>query len=167
MSVLLNSKTKLSLLLFCTFFHALPASAQNNEAIPSNSSNIFFELGGNGILFSLNYDQRFTKTNKGIGGRIGLGYIPSITHGSTSGVVIPIAVNYLTEGPHCFEAGAGVTIGFTNRQGNEIVFVPSAGYRYQPNRPGFTFRMFVSPLIFSGISIGGAFWGGLSIGMRF
>jgi hypothetical protein len=120
-----------------------------------------------GIVFSLNYDQRFSKTNHGFGGRVGLGFIPSVTHESTTGVVLPIAVNYLTKGPHCFEAGAGVTIGFTNRQGNEIVFVPSAGYRYQPNRQGFTFRLFVSPLIFSGGNIGGVFWGGLSIGMQF
>lgn len=166
------------LLLFTTNLNLQSVFSQDKVTKPqsSNASNIFFELGGNGFL-SLNYDGRFSKKDKGLGGRIGLGIIPGVNTGlyeTSTFVTIPIGLNYLAgKGPHYFEAGAGGTIGtgkFKNFFGAEageketgVVFVPSIGYRYQPIKKGLTGRIVLSPLIGNGFM----WFGGVSIGMRF
>jgi hypothetical protein len=88
------------------------------------------------------------------------------------GVSIPIGINYLAgKSSHYFEAGLGATIytlkGLTlfNEDLHEggVIFVPGVGYRYQPLQNGFTFRIFVSPLIGNGST----FWAGISAGYKF
>lgn len=75
-------------------------------------STVFLELLGNGSVASLNYDRRFSKTNSGFGGRIGigLGAIPGSSWFGDYIPTFPLAVNYLTgEGPHHVEASLGIT----------------------------------------------------------
>ncbi len=136
------------------------------ERLNENSlraQSIYFELGGNGLLFSVNYDFRFNKSQKGLGMRLGLGYyIYDIIFSSVGSVSIPIAINHLAgNAPHYFESGIGFTYinntskGFisgilppsSSVQSKGSAFVPSIGYRYQPNGNGFLGRIVFSPLI--------------------
>jgi hypothetical protein len=133
-----------------------------------NASNIFIELGGNGVDVSLNYDRRFAEGNNGFGARLGLGLADKTR--SEMVLTIPVSVNYLLgNGAHHLEAGAGVTfaiekvdIGGSKSQ-SAIFFIPSLGYRLQPAHKGLTVRVFASPMIFSETM----FWAGLSFGFRF
>jgi len=137
--------------------------AQSEVASDKRSSpqqTLFFGLGGQGLGLSLNYDTRFTKSLKGIGGRIGVGYIIRVeSHtlfgieltSSTSSISIPITVNYLIGSKgHYFEVGAGTTFGNTRDIGEADIFRPMGtmvlGFRIQPEDGGFNFRVALVPL---------------------
>jgi hypothetical protein len=137
------------------------------------AQSIYIEIGGNGVLFSANYDFRFAKKQDGFGARAGIGFFPDVGIATTA-VIVPLGVNYLLgKGSSYFEAGLGVTViassagedFFGNNGTGEtfIVFVPSIGYRYQPIRNGFTARIFASPLIGDGDF---QFWAGFSLGYK-
>lgn len=148
---------------------SISASSQNR------TSAVFFEFPGNGGLASLNYDLRFSKSNSGFGGRIGIGagWISSASWFGEFIPTLPLAVNYLTgQGSHHLEASAGVTFGGKkfepkggtgSEQPSSAFFIPGLGYRYQPADKGFSFRLFVAPFIGKQTQ----FWGGLSIGACF
>ena len=128
----------------------------------------YFELGGPGLA-SINFDTRFSRSNGGFGGRVGLGGF-SIDN---SGVVfIPIGLNYLIgkDNKNFFEIGAGVTpvFGTGDLAGDNfsstfghILF----GYRMQPENGGFTFRAFISPVFGDEFFI--PYYGGISFGYKF
>lgn len=61
------------------------------SAFSQGAKSIYFELGGPGLA-SINFDTRFTKTEKGIGGRIGVG---GFSIDGTGVVFVPVGVNYL------------------------------------------------------------------------
>lgn len=42
------------------------------------NKSIFFEVGNNGIGFSANFDSRFSKSEKGLGYRVGISFVPGI-----------------------------------------------------------------------------------------
>ena len=70
---------------------------------------VFLEAGGAGVVFSANYDTRFSKKRNGWGGRIGIGYFNG---GPGSVVMVPVQVNYLFgKTKNFFELGAGITAG--------------------------------------------------------
>jgi hypothetical protein len=141
------------------------------------NKSIFFEVGGNGIGLSANFDSRFTKSEKGFGYRIGIGFVPGIDGGdviSTSPfITIPVGLNYLAgKAPNYFEGGIGATyisgsigiLGSDKEKSSGIGFAPSIGYRYAKTGKGFQGRIFISPLIGTG---GAAIWGGVSLGFKF
>jgi hypothetical protein len=65
------------------------------------AQSVYGEIGGNGILFSVNYDVRFMKSQKGLGARVGIGYLADI-------LTIRVGINYLVgRSPNLFEAGIG------------------------------------------------------------
>lgn len=142
---------------------------KNSDDIPQPPArNIYGEIGGPGIL-SLNYDQRF-KGQKGLGFRVGAGGIGFLTSGVFA---IPVGINYLSGSKgHYLELGAGasaitITDGedfFENSSSGFFGYV-NFGYRYQPEKNGFTGRVFISPLI-TGAGVF-PFYGGLSFGFRF
>lgn len=109
--------------------------------------NLFVELGGAGMIMTFNYDQRFTKSDVGIGGRIGIGgfALPENDHL----VAIPVGINYLMgKNGKYFEIGAGATyfggnaiLDDTNEVMGNLVF----GYRRQPEDGGFMFRAGLTP----------------------
>ncbi|MFZ6024335.1 MAG: hypothetical protein ACOYVG_07740 [Bacteroidota bacterium] len=129
---------------------------------------IFGEMGGPG-LFSANYDQRF-KGQKGWGFRVGMGGIGFITSGVFA---IPVGFNHLSgKDGHYLELGAGasaitVTDGgnFFENSSSTVFGYLNFGYRYQPEKKGFTARVFVSPLI-TGAGVF-PFYGGISAGFKF
>jgi hypothetical protein len=157
------------------------ANTYGQEKVPkrpsANASNIFFEVGGSSISFSLNYDGRFSKREGGFGGRAGVGFFPSvdfILFKTSSIVTIPIGVNYLAgKGPDYWEFGAGATIvsgglesffgmKTNSKKTTNVAFVPSIGYRHQPLHKGLTGRVVISPFVASQLK----FFAGGSLGIR-
>jgi hypothetical protein len=120
------------------------------------NSGVFVELLGNGLLYSLNYDTRFTSAQDGIGGRAGISYV------SMDGLnlaTIPLMANYLLgKNGKYFEIGVGATYvalgaGVKTSGSNSPWYIAdgwlgtmSLGYRSQPVDGGFLFRAGVTPL---------------------
>ena len=109
---------------------------------------LYMELGGTGLVFSANYDTRFSKRVDGLGIRMGLGY--SFTP-HPSFITVPIALNYLLgRNGNYFEVGAGVTylkvpntkeinsvsIGNDDLPNDQYLFVTTCfGYPEEPTDP--------------------------------
>lgn len=133
------------------------------------AKSVFFELGGPGLA-SINFDSRFTKSEAGIGGRIGLG---GFSIDGESVVFIPIGLNYLLgkDNKNYFEIGGGVTPVITNFGVNDGDTFSSTfghllfGYRMQPANGGFIFRAFINPIFGSGFFI--PYYAGVSFGYKF
>ncbi len=159
-------------------FFSLNALAQNNSGSENKVINQSFygELGGPGILFSMNYDRRFTKSKFGIGGRAGLGFVSGYTddyvydpNGNyyTSGrnrsvVTVPVQINYLfgkENSVNALEIGAGATflgrksnfLDFTDR-GDDPQVLGTAAFMYRriPKDGGFSWRLGFTPLFANG-----------------
>jgi len=137
-------------------------------------NSMYFELFGNGGLYSINYDRLFSEN---FGGRIGFSHISNLEFifSSVDNItIIPITLNYLTSSDHKFELGAGIAVvnisggeifGFKADKGaSGVVGTGTIGYRYQPDSGGFLFRIGLTPFfaqdgfqISGGISLGAAF----------
>ena len=147
-----------------------PATAQTVTG--ARAQNIFVELGGPGLLLSLNYDTRFVNRHDGIGGRIGAGYV-SISDNSL--LTIPVQLNYLLgKNNRYFELGIGAT--YINGKGDErdflslnnaksIIGTMTIGYRYQPEDGGFHFKASLNPVFNSSTFF--PLFGGVGIGYTF
>lgn len=156
----------------------------SNMVFAQGNKSVFLELGGNGLGFSANFDSRFTKAEKGLGFRAGVGIFPGAKAGDNgitlfswpTIVSIPVGLNYLAgKAPNYLEAGLGAsyfhakgnfTFFFIGTEGtlNTVVFVPSIGYRYARLGKSFQGRIFISPYVGSG---GASFYGGVSAGFKF
>ncbi|HVX24875.1 MAG TPA: hypothetical protein VHB70_00935 [Parafilimonas sp.] len=155
-------------LFFC--FSVIIGFCQKENEPTSPAQSVFLEIGGNGLLFSANYDVRFTPHQNGIGGRIGLGFFG----GSGGGILtVPIGLNYLAgKAPNFLEAGLGYTYAtFTGQDeffsGHGGLLFPSIGYRYQQAGNGLMARIVISPAIEFGEGGGWAFFGGIGVGYKF
>lgn len=98
----------------------------------SSGKMVYAEFGGPGILFSFNFDSRFSSSsNLGLGYRVGFGFGIAYDDGDyyysdgdgyhyryyhddyTSYATIPLGLNYIfgkPNSPHTFEVGIGATI---------------------------------------------------------
>lgn len=149
---------------------------------------IYFEAGGSSASYSVDYDFRFNKRQNGFGMRVGAGYF---YNGYDKFINVPIILNYLhgTKG-HYLELGAGVTF-FNNNSVEDIFFISdnsesnphpadyeprlhnqtgiisslSVGYRYQPLKGGFSFRVGGGPVATSKKQY--PFWPYMSFGYSF
>ena len=152
-----------------------------SSALPAQKSkSVFLEVGGNGGLGSVNFDSRLNTTEKGLGYRVGLGFIPrtySFLDSRPAVWTIPVGLNHLIGGHrHYLETGLGLTYYFfkgttsgvwgirENDNGSGILFIPSVGYRYAPDGKAFQGRLVVSPPISSS---GVSFYWGFSVGYKF
>ena len=148
------------------------SSAQGVEqkmGTSASASQIYLELGGSGIIYTLNFDTRFAKQENGLGFRIGIGGAGGDGDGYFA---IPAQLNYLLgENGKYLELGGGIT--YLNAQANDFFFDDAStvvgnvviGFRSQPfAKKGLTWRIAFTPFIG-----GGGFlpWGGASIGFRF
>ncbi|MES2373604.1 MAG: hypothetical protein V4557_13570 [Bacteroidota bacterium] len=161
---------KTAFLVIVCFFASLQVYAQKNDIdkdVPGARS-VFGEIGGPGI-FSVNYDQRF-KGQKGLGFRAGMGGIGFLTAGIFA---FPVGLNYLSgSNGNYLELGAGasaVTISdgttFFSNNTSAVFGYLNIGYRYQPEKKGFTGRVFVCPMFNTeGLF---PFYGGISAGYKF
>jgi hypothetical protein len=151
-------------------FICFSATAQKNGAFASGKpfQTFYFEAGGPGIL-SINYDQRF-KGDQGLGIRAGVG---GYGIGKKGVFTIPVGLNYLTgSGDHFAELGAGICAAssstgntYFDNGGTTIAGYINFGYRFQPEKKGLTFRVFLSPLFTAAGTI--PFYGGGSVGIKF
>jgi hypothetical protein len=172
-------------LLFIFFLNSLLFSvqvfSQKESGSSSGAKSFYGELGGNGIGISANYDSRFTKSEKGIGYHIGIGFVPGFDiffFKTSSFLTIPFGINHLAgRAPNYFESGLGATFlsgkvgsffggifGDDETDINTFVFIPSIGYRFAPAGKNMTARVFISPAFGNG---GGSFFGGISLGYKF
>lgn len=155
----------------------------NKETGTATGQNVFYaELGGPGILFSANYDRRFTNSHLGVGGRIGLGFVSGYILPDSNGfwdpssvVTVPVQLNYIfgkPNSPHTFEVGAGVTFAgkkievfdFYDDKASSIFGTASFMYRRQPINGGFTWRAGFTPIIAKGYIQA---FGGVGVGYSF
>lgn len=151
-----------------------PAAAQDTAAGPRVASNTFFvELGGNAVVYSLNYERFFTPK---VAIRVGGMYLQADDdNGTQVGVgLFPVMATYLLgQGNSHFETGAGIgiaTAGVSDTDigedwGDSAVYgTATLGYRYQKPEGGVIFRAGFTPLYADGNLIP---WVGLSVGYAF
>jgi hypothetical protein len=148
------------------------AVAQPPSSYSQNA--VYFEGLGQGLLYSVNFDHRFTEN---IAFRVGfssfsIGFISDV-----SITTIPIMAEFLTgHGSHHMEIGLGIvpvhgsisSDFFGTSEGSVgawvVVWTATFGYRYQPAPEGFLFRIGLTPLF---VPHGAQIWGGASIGYAF
>jgi hypothetical protein len=146
---------------------------------PYSSGCFYLELLGTGLLYSINYEHRFAENWSGRAGFTRFS-IPTIFEPELDLSVtgFPVLLNYLAGSDgHYFEMGAGVLIlrlSLTGRElwlgmnvnghVNRVIGAAAIGYRYQPSKGGFLFRIGVTPLFHPG---GVKISGGLSVGAAF
>jgi hypothetical protein len=132
------------------------------EPLVEPPQNAFYgELGGSGLLYSVNYEFRFIPE---LGARVGLTVIPFCIFRCKTYVGGPITMStFLGEGSHHVELGAGVTAFFVND--NDARWVEGhIGYRYEAVDGGFLFRAMFTPLFRMNKLNDALPWGGLSAG---
>ena len=101
----------------------------------------FFELGGNAIIFSLNYDYIPIVLNY---------FKTAITFGGSPVGITP-QINFLFGGSLSAEIGFGYTIDikpyFSTQYGQPYNYESyRIGFRYQPNHRGILFRLAFTPI---------------------
>ncbi len=143
--------------------------AADEESGPGAPNSLYFELGGNGGLYSVNYDRRLDDHWVM---RVGISWMDLCVFSCAQVTTVPLAVSYLIgPGSHLFEVGMGVTPFIRSRggEGPELLAygVPMAGYRYQPRHGGFSFRAMATPLVRPGEREPVLPWFGLSFGASF
>jgi hypothetical protein len=143
-----------------------------SQTTPIAANSLHFELFGNGLIYSLNYERMIAE---GFGARIGIGYVKvnGTMDESVSLTTVPIMVNYLMghKSSH-LELGIGVciislaenikeTLGVS---GSATLGTATFGYRYQREDGGIIFKIGITP--FFG-SIGFQLSGGIGFGYAF
>ena len=132
----------------------------------AQSNTIYFELLGNGLLYSLNYDRMVTDNISVRAGYGGLTVSQMRADPTGFGIItedvkitmIPVLANYLRgEGNHKLEMGAGVVLvsvdwtGTMEELGSFSLGADGAiptgnfGYRYQKSEGGFFFKASLCP----------------------
>lgn len=159
---------------------AFTANPRAEEA----ANTIHFELLGNGILYSINYDRLI---NHNFSARVGYMYLSAEATSSDpndptkvtfSMSLIPVTASYLMgPGNHRLELGGGPVIAFVSADINDGVqgisgsglasIVGIIGYRYQPMDGGFNFRAALTPHYVPNGDTHFLPWGGISLGYTF
>ncbi len=168
-------KTRITLfVLFFLLINSVKGQENRAESLGSEkrAQNIFVELGGQGLLFTANYDTRFSNRRDGLGGRVGIGYIAADGDNATT---VPLSLNYLLgKGRHFFEIGLGATLLATkasdysfvfNDNNSDVIGTMSFSYRLQPVDRGFSLRAGLTPVFNKDFFI--PYYAGLSLGYSF
>lgn len=139
------------------------SSAQSTKAV-------YLEGLGSGIVYSINYDQRFGSEVDGLGFRAGVGFVYA-----QSDVIIsvPVLLNYLTgTNAHHLELGLGGSFyrfpdSIIGDYDYETIFgaTGNVGYRWSPPEGGFMFRVTWTPIIGNEITL--ILFGGIGVGYSF
>ena len=161
-------------LAFVLALGAAGSAAAQDAAGPRRASNTFFvELGGNAVVYSLNYERFFTPK---LGVRVGGMYLMGDDDAGTEvGIgLFPVMATYLLgAGNSHFETGAGIGIATAGVDetdvgedwGDSAVYATATlGYRYQKPEGGVIFRAGFTPIIASGTIVP---WAGVSVGYAF
>ena len=148
------------------------ADAQGSSSYTQNA--VYFEALGQGLLYSVNFDHRFTEN---IAFRVGFSSFSVALFTDVSITTIPLMAEFLTgHGSHHLEIGLGIvpvhgsisSDFFGTPEGSVgawiVIWTASFGYRFQPTREGLLFRIGLTPLF---VPHGAQIWGGASIGYAF
>lgn len=155
-------------------------SGQENERTDVKFRNsVYFELGGNGVLYSLNFERFLSNEDALIQYNLrgGLEYINgglfTFDGGGESTWGVPIELGGLIRmgesGANYYELGAGLSSFFTDNlrysidQGTDFMGTLRFGYRHV-SEDGFLFKIAVVPLVYEdgvfpwlGVGVGGSF----------
>lgn len=155
----------------CLMGLSIISFAQTKQSSFPGQSQFYVEGGGPGVMFSANYDRRFSKSRLGWGMRGGLGFITydgnsyssgsGWTYSQSTAISVPLQVNYVfgkANSPHTFEAGAGFTalskaldiFDYSNSKKSSVFGTASFMYRRAPVDGGFTWRAGFTPLFGNG-----------------
>lgn len=173
---------KLLVVIFTLFATTKLFGQKGDSIFDANPKNvIYLELGGNSILYGINYERSPLRIGKQtFATSFGYGFSSSEL-GVFNEVVIPIEVKLINAfgKKNHFEYGLGATYYYDyDRQDNIVngVAVPQSkhrmvnfvrlGYRYTSFR-GFLFRIGLTPLISSESKPMINLWGGISLGYCF
>lgn len=171
---------KIILITISFFCFCLNGISQDDPTFERRGHDAFFELGGAGFTYTLNYESRFGQSNRGLGARVGIGF-SSLT--DIKCLSVPVTVNYLlgkADGKHFLELGAGYTyLDLREMESFEVndepVFFEGTSfghfvimYTRHPPLGGFLFKIGVTPLI-GDFSDGRSVlpWFGLAFGYAF
>ncbi len=146
-------------------------SYQQSSTESYNMKAIYIEIFGNGFAYSFNFDTRFARSDRGIGGRIGIGYTDF--PGQDQLLTVPVMINYLLgKNGKYFEIGGGMV--FVNGEHflkslgstNDVIYgTLTFAYRYQPMDNGFFFKAGLTPVFGSEGFI--PYWFGVALGYAF
>ncbi len=162
-----------------TIYIGTENDVQNNlENKTFKKNSVYFELFGNGLIYSLGYERiLWSKDIHKLSTAIGFSYQPPFTHdGSDTYYFIPSEINYLIGKKHHFELGLGITFPLHQKNVSHIsdigyVLFFRIGYRYQKEEGGELFRIGFTP--FKAIEPSSTWnlpvipWGGITIGWAF
>lgn len=143
-------------------------------------NSIYAEIGGNALLYSLNYDRRLQDNVTARGGFMYVSAEGQDENGNQVDVSVaffPLMMNLLVgTGSGRLELGAGPVLAMASGEAETLeegeielsafglgAFATTVGYRYQPVHGGFVFRAGLTPFYSSGFMV----WGGLSFGYAF
>ena len=153
-----------------------PASTHEERARHA----VYAELGGPGLLYSLNYEHHLAIP---VALRAGASFWQLSEQGTQramSAALMPLSASYLVGwGNHHLEVGLGLTWGLMRSDLNQRADLPveqlwllsalaQVGYRYQPVSGGLVFRATFTPMVsgdrFAPLGSPYMLWGGLSVG---
>jgi hypothetical protein len=156
---------KLKFILYFLLFFSIHLSAQNLNSV---SNSVYLELGGNGLLGTINYEREII-SNFNI--RLGMSAFPNGGGHSNSESLSDwafgplIMVNYLyrisKESSSGYALGTGILLIGAEKVYPSFLF----GYRYSPIDGGITFQIAITPII--DLEHQFDLWAGVSIGYRF
>ena len=154
----------------------------SQAAAPSAVNAVYFELGGNAIVYSVNYERRLSDTWSGRAGFMIVSAsgvdVDTGDQVDASVAIIPLMANALVgRGTHRLELGIGplFAIGGGQVEDAEVGDVDefsaaglagvtsTFGYRRQPRDGGFVFRASLNPFYSERPQL----WAGLSVGWAF
>jgi hypothetical protein len=154
----------------------------SQAAAPSAVNAVYFELGGNAIAYSVNYERRLNDTWSGRAGFMIVSAsgvdVDTGDEVDVSVAIIPLMANALVgRGTHRLELGIGplFAIGGGEIEDAELGEVDefsaaglagvtsTFGYRRQPRDGGFVFRASLNPFYSERVQL----WAGLSVGWAF
>jgi hypothetical protein len=166
-------KRSLLFLIFISFYFEVSCQEISREA-EFRRNEIFLELGGNGLLGSINYERQFTN-KPGLGMRVGAGVYGTDTH-----LTVPLGLNYLIrffKSRSFVDLGLGVTYikynvqlyalakreeGYVEKN-QYFYFIPSAGLKVCSSK-NYVFRLYATPVW---TTLGPLPFVGLGFGKRF
>jgi hypothetical protein len=150
----------------------LTYSQSTSTEAAKTTKEMYAEVGGPGVLFSINFDSRFNKGSRtGLGYKAGLGFTlfdkdnKVVTpqgiyydYRTKTLYTFPLAINYVLakpNSPNMVEVGVGVTVlsekasvlNYNEYKEGRFLGHVSFMYRRQPVDGGFSWRIGVTPII--------------------
>lgn len=144
----INSIFKFILLIsFFSFFF----SDINGQVYDRRGQTIYVELMGSGLVYSVNYETRFSAKTGGLGGRVGIGYVGDW-------LAVPLQINYLIgkkDSNKFFEIGGGICyfkypkpfeVGDRSFD-QQVMGAFSIMYRRHPRYGNFMWKIGLTPMV--------------------